>query len=107
VCWSRLRDADQRIHPEEAPLTTTTATTTIGKHGGPAREELRIEVVAAAYVQLGQPDSALGYLQQRASAHSDIESLMSPASLQGLQDRRIAALDTLTAYLTASGQRRP
>jgi hypothetical protein len=32
---------------------------------GPARERMRTEVVAAAYVQLGRPGNALSYLQQR------------------------------------------
>jgi hypothetical protein len=72
---------------------------------GPAREDLRIEVIAAAYVQLGQPDNALGYLQQRATAHSDVElTLMNPLQLQAQQDRRTSAVSTLTAYLTDSGQ---
>jgi hypothetical protein len=72
---------------------------------GPAREDLMIEVIAAAYVQLEQPDDALGYLRQRAAAHSNIElALMNPASLQARQDRRTDTLSTLTAYLTDSGQ---
>lgn len=72
---------------------------------GPARDQLRIEVIAAAYVQLGQPDSALGYLQERATAHSDIElALMTPVQLQAQQDRRTGALNALTAHLTDNGQ---
>lgn len=72
---------------------------------GPAREKLPTEVIAAAYVQLTQPDNALGYLQQRAAAQSDLEAaLMTPASLHALQQRRTGALNTLTAYLVDSGQ---
>jgi len=72
---------------------------------GPTRERLQMEVVAAAYVQLGQPGNAMGYLQQRATAHAHTESaLQSPASLQARQSRRTGALNTLAAYLTDSGQ---
>jgi hypothetical protein len=63
---------------------------------GPAREHLRVEVVAAAYLQLGQPGSALRYLQQRAAAADTGTGLLTPAPL--------LALDTLTAYLTDNGQ---
>jgi hypothetical protein len=112
--WLFTDQAELRNHAPEVQRALRTwvlpfldaSSTLEGSANGPTREELRIEVITAAYVQLGQPDSALGYLQQRATAHSDIESaLMTPASLQAQQDRRTGVLNTLTAYLTDSGQR--
>jgi hypothetical protein len=70
---------------------------------GPARQHLRIEVVAAAYVRLGEPDNALDYLRHRAASHSDLESaLLSPASLRALQDDRTRAVQNLEAYRAAA-----
>ena len=63
---------------------------------GPAREHLPVEVVAAAYVQLRQPGSALRYLQQRAAAADTGSGLLTPVPLR--------ALHTLAAYLSDNGQ---
>jgi hypothetical protein len=73
------------------------ASSTLGTFAdGPAREHLGVEVVAAAYLQLGQPASALRYLQQRATAAGTGSALLTPAPLR--------ALNTLAAYLTDISQ---